>query len=103
MKEGDYIGNNTINDFLRLHPEHKGRELTIDRQGRIKTSGGAVLAVPGVDGWIIRNLGGRPTTDRKPYNLKVRLSESQYRKIEDKAIREKTTKGQIVRDFIDEL
>lgn len=104
MKEGDYIGDTTINDFLRLHPEHKHRKLSIDGNGNIVTGGGAVLAVPGPDGcWIVKNLGGRPTADRKPYNLKVRLSENQYQKITDKAIKGKTTRGQLIRDFIDGL
>lgn len=102
-KEGDYLGKDLINEFLELHPEHQHRKLSIDGNGNIKTAGGAVLAVPGSDGWQVRNLGGRPSQELKPYNLKVRLSEVQYKKITDRADREGRTKGQVIRNLIDEM
>lgn len=94
----------TVNNFLRMHPEHKHRKLSIDGNGNIITGGGAVLAVPdGSGGWITKNIGGRPTQDRLSHDLRVRVSESQYQKLQGYADAHGKSKPEVIREMIDEL
>lgn len=55
------------------------------------------------DGWIVKNLGGRPTQEPKTKSLKIRLSESQYSKVEDSADAQGISKVDVIRNLIDTM
>jgi hypothetical protein len=92
-----------INKFLEEYPEHRGKALTIDRNGNIKTAGGRVLAVWSGGAWSIKNLGGRPTKDPLKHDIRVRVTDRQYEKLSVFAADNGLNRAQAVRKLIDEV
>lgn len=100
---GDSLKNNVVNEFKQRFPQYADKRLSLDSKGNIVTVGGRVLAVPDGSDWVIKSLGGRPTKDKLTHDLRVRVTDSQYNKLESYSEARKQTKAELMRDLIDEL
>lgn len=92
-----------INEFKRQHPEYASKNLAVNQKGHICTAGGKTVGVKDGDTWHVVSVGGRPTADPLSHDLRVRVSDSQYEKLVEYAVRIGTTKAGAVRKLIDEL
>lgn len=86
-----------------MYPEHKDKTLKVGNHNNITTSKGKTLAVKDSDGWRLVSVGGRPTQDRLTHDLRVRVTDSQYKKLEGYSEARGQSKPELVRDLIDEL
>ena len=104
QKGGDCLTKNIVNEFKQLFPEYADKRLSVDGKGNIVTAGGRVLGVrDGSKGWVIKPLGGRPTSEPKSHDIRVRVSQRQFDKLSDYADSKGINKPQAIRNLIDEL
>jgi len=92
-----------ISEFFRDYPQYKKDAVSIDRQGNIRTKGGKILASFNGDTWVIKSVGGRPTQDRLKHDIRVRVTDHQYKKLNDYADCNGLNRAQAVRKLIDNL